>query len=270
MIISTEKNFVFIHIPKNAGSNIRNQIKLYDDFNEEFNQIILHPVLGHTYTSHLTLSELKYNYPEPYRLISELRSIAILRDPYERFTSCLNQRLREFKGMAQSEITQSVLEAEAKEVLSQINGKSSDELPLELIHFRKQKDFVFDSEGRQVIDNLFKFDELDQLVQWFDANTGIKLELGGESSKYNATLDVKSKSLKSIIVRFKPLINLIPDQLKDKIRDFLIYIGIYGRTNKTTAQLLIQNQDISKSVDDYYGQDIALYHSVSNLNLVSA
>lgn len=264
MIISVRKKFVFIHIPKNAGSNIRNQIKQYDEFEGEFNQILLHPSLGHTHTAHLTLTELKKNYQEHYSLIEGFRSIAILRDPYERFTSCLNQRLREFKGLAQSEITQGVIEAEAREVLIQIKDKSSEELPLELIHFRKQKDFVFDSEGRQVINKLFKFDELDQLVKWFEGNIGIKLELGGESSKYNATLDVKSRALKSIIIRLKPLINLMPGNLKDKVRDFLIYIGIYGRTSKTTTQLLTKNQEISKLIDDYYGKDIVLYHSVNN------
>lgn len=259
MIISSKKNFAFIHIPKNAGSNIRNQIKACDDYDGDFNQILSHPVLGKTHTAHLTLNELKQCYPEAYESMVNLESIAILRDPFERFTSALNQRLREFSGLSQSQINQQILESEAQRVLSLIDGSLSDDLPLEFVHFRKQKDFIIDPGGNQIIKHLFDFKNLKDLVDWFEDNTGISIDLEAESSKYNATLDIKSSRLKFVVNQLKPIANLLPIYLKDKIRDFLLFIGVYGRTSANTTQSLMSNEKIRIQIEKYYAEDIELY-----------
>ena len=274
MIISTEKNFTFIHIPKNAGSNIREVIKKYDKYHGDFNSFIVHPLLGETHSGHLTLSEIERNYPIQYREILDSVCFTVLRNPHDRFISALSQRLREFKNFLPVEVTQDNLAKEAREVLSLIQGKSSEELPVELIHFRKQIDYIFDQNGNQVVKNIFDIKNIPSIFDWLNSEFSLDIVYIDDQIKQNATMEIKNPFIKifsyPFLIALKPLINKIPNTIKHNIKVSLIKFGIYGRSDSKSIGFYEKNLSINKMVKDYYHEDIALYHSVSNLNLISA
>ena len=65
--------------------------------------------------AHIPLSDLAAHFPEEYEKIAAYRSFAVVRDPRARFLSAIFQRLREFKHLNQSAMTERRVEEEAIE-----------------------------------------------------------------------------------------------------------------------------------------------------------
>src|SRR5215468_7000541 len=109
MIICDDRQFAFVHIPKCAGTSIRRALRQADTTGEAFFRIADHPVMGLVHLAHLTLADLAEHYPDTLAQIARYRSMAIVRDPVERFYSAVFQRLREFKEVPQSAISPSLI-----------------------------------------------------------------------------------------------------------------------------------------------------------------
>lgn len=93
MIISETKAFAFIHVPKCAGTSIRNSLSPHDTRN---NYLWMHysmPGASETCANlsidkaHMPLVISKNLYPDDSRLLSELTTFAASRHPIKRLTS---------------------------------------------------------------------------------------------------------------------------------------------------------------------------------------
>src|ERR1700744_524201 len=111
MIISDPHRFVFVHVPKCAGTSVRRALRAIDTSDGQFWRIGEHPEMGAVHFAHLTLPDLARYFPETLAKIRDYQSMAIIRDPRDRFFSAIFQRLREFRGIGQSVITPEMIEA---------------------------------------------------------------------------------------------------------------------------------------------------------------
>ena len=92
MIISDRNKFVFIHIPKCAGTSVRSRIEHLDDRRGAYSsRLDEHPELGLLNYVHIPLSTLRDHFPHEYECVKAYRSLAIMRNPAERFVSSVSQ-----------------------------------------------------------------------------------------------------------------------------------------------------------------------------------
>lgn len=97
MIVSHGKRFIFFHVPKCAGTSLRDVLKRYHDDSESFWYRKYNPYFGCEIDyAHLRLWELHALFPRIFDAMSHYQTLALVRNPYERFISALAQHLTAF------------------------------------------------------------------------------------------------------------------------------------------------------------------------------
>jgi len=97
MIVSHAKRFIVLHIPKCAGTSFREALKGYHDDNEKFWYRRYCPYFGcEVDYAHMRLWELHALFPRVFDALASYKTLALVRNPYERFISALAQHLTAF------------------------------------------------------------------------------------------------------------------------------------------------------------------------------
>jgi hypothetical protein len=97
MIVSHAKRFIFLHIPKCAGTSFRESLKPYHDDPDSFWYQRHDPYFSREVDyAHLRSWELLALFPHMFDLLTEYNTMALVRSPYQRFISALTQRLTAF------------------------------------------------------------------------------------------------------------------------------------------------------------------------------
>jgi Sulfotransferase family len=253
VILSDEHRFAFIHIPKCAGTSVRKALRPIDETVGQFDHIADHPAMGRINYGHLTLRDLAAYFPHEYAKILSFRSVAILRDPVDRFFSALFQRLREFKGYGQSQITSSVVSNEA-EMLARTLVSTSRRLPLEYVHFNRQSDYVFNN-GQQIVGRTFALDRIDEASDYIEACTGVRL---AADARENRTAALKIPALRPVVrALHKPYAALVPYALRNRVRSELTRAGIFGDLDM--RDLVKIGSPLDAFLRDYYRDDFELF-----------
>ena len=82
MILNEEHKFIFVHVPKNAGTSVRKMLRTHSG---------TRPSLVSSDTKHETYSEFRARWTErsgrPVEDLDEYRVVAIIRNPWDRFLS---------------------------------------------------------------------------------------------------------------------------------------------------------------------------------------
>jgi len=254
MIISDEHRFAFVHIPKCAGTSIRKGLRSIDTAQVAFDRIDAHPVLGMVHYGHLTLDDLATHFPAEFDKITSYRSVAILRDPVDRFFSALFQRLREFKRLDQSQITSAVVEGEARDIVKRL--REGGRLELEYVHFTRQSAFI-DHGGRRVVESLYPVDQLQGAFAFIESCTGVRIDAAVQE---NQTLALRAGALTPVVRHLrKPYTALVPLGLRDRVRQRLVRAGLYGRVKGD--QLTMRNGALLRFIEDHYREDFELHAS---------
>ncbi len=187
-----------------------------------------HPDMGMVHYAHFTLADLARYFPAEYHKVIDYRSIAIVRDPVDRFYSALFQRLREFRGYQQSQITASVIEIEADAVIEMLRA-SAQRLDLEYVHFNRQSDYIFNDEER-IVTEVFALDRLADASTYIESVTGVRLD---EAAPENRTLALKAGVFAPLIRTLrKPYAAIVPLRMRDGLRTRLTKFGLYGSVEK--------------------------------------
>jgi hypothetical protein len=253
MIISDEHRFAFVHIPKCAGTSVRKALRPIDETIGRFDCIAEHPQMGMVNFGHLTLVDLAAYFPDQYAKVKAYRSVAIVRDPVDRFFSALFQRLREFKGYSQSEITPQVIDAEAA-TLTRYLQSATGRLDLEYVHFNRQSDYVFNNNMR-IVERVFALDRLGDAATYIEGVTGVRL---AADVPENRTVALRAGALMPVVRALRaPYRTLVPPSLRHRFHAGMTRIGLYGSVEK--QRLLKPDSDLERFLKMHYQRDFELY-----------
>jgi hypothetical protein len=252
MIISDAHRLTFVHIPKCAGVSVKQPLRAIDSTGGYFSRIGDHPVLGRVHFAHLTLRDLADHFPDEWVKLRTYRAFAVVRDPGERFISAMFQRLREFKGLNQSDITPARIEAEADEVIRYLE-RTPDRLDLEHVHFNRQTDYL-DLDGVRLVDDLFAIEDMARLVAYVAAHTGIAVE----EERQNRSTELRSGRMKPLVRALKtPYFALVPYPVRNALRARMERAGLYGAVAK--QQMIVPGGRLAGFISVYYADDLRLH-----------
>lgn len=184
--------------------------------------------MGRVNFGHLTLADLAMYFPDHYAKVRAFRSVAIVRDPVDRFFSAVFQRLREFQGYAQSQITPEIVDEQAQLLIRKLDT-AQGRLELEFVHFNRQSDYVFNGAER-IVDRTFALDRLNDASAYIEGLTGVRIEA---DARENRTAALRVRALQPAVrVLRKPYGALIPLATRERIHAGLVRAGVYGDVRK--------------------------------------
>lgn len=158
MIYIRQTGFLFIHIPKCAGTFVKDNLGRYDEFDLSFYQSDEKDKWKKR--AHRTLDEISRQDPDLFLLLEKLNTNAIVRDPNQRFVSALRQHCKEEAPLIL--FSSHLMLHRAKQIMKRIIG-SNGSIPKDLVHFTPQS-FYTHHQGVQVIKNLWTMENFEKLV----------------------------------------------------------------------------------------------------------
>ena len=265
MVISEEHRFVFVHIPKCAGSSVRRRLFC-------FNEGLLvgppwirnHSKLGLLYIGHVPLFVLREYFSHEFETVQNYWSFCVVRNPFDRFASSVPQRTREYNDRPIEKLSTKEIRLfinETIEYLSQ-HQQVRSLLPSEYIHFQRQIDYI-ELDGERIIDSIYTVDQIDELFTDVEIKLGQKLaESAGQAknNRANQTIVFRNNFLRRSIEISRPLTNylskVLPESTKQTIRDH-----VYVPRDKRLKDIF-EEDHVQAFIRNYYKDDIALYKSV--------
>jgi hypothetical protein len=271
MIISNTHHFVFVHIPKCAGTTVRHALQVFDDCNgAHTDRVGKHPVLGNLDYVHIPLFTLRDHFKEEFKAVKDYWSFAVVRDPFTRFASSISQRMKMYSDQPMHRSNLGDVSAaidESIEYLSQ-QSPSNHRLPPEYIHFQKQIDYI-ELDGEQIVDSLYTLNDVDKLFkevgQFMGCSIGCRSQVGGTQPRINQSIVFRNDLIRWAIETTRPLLNqsyrLLPEGVKQRVRD-QIYVPRDHRMKDLFTADHVQN-----FIQSYYTKDIALYKKINHTML---
>ena len=168
MIISDRNKFVFIHIPKCAGTSVRSRIEHLDDRRGAYSsRLDEHPELGLLNYVHIPLSTLRDHFPYEYECVKAYRSLAIMRNPAERFVSSVSQYCNRYSDVEMRNHSIKTLRRQVDRLIDEIEEQEAlnpgGRLSAKLIHFQRQHHFTH-LDGAQVVQNIVDVSQVDNAL----------------------------------------------------------------------------------------------------------
>jgi Sulfotransferase family len=262
MIISPRHEFVFVHIPKCAGTSIRTQIVKCDPDCIEMGRVGMHPVLGKLDLGHVPLSLLRVHFPDRYDALRRFTSFAVVRDPLERFGSALRQVLWMYEKRPMTLIPPAEVRDRALRTIEALAARAArGETDLHRdIFFARQTDFIRDG-GVRVTDHLIPLALVPDFIAYLSARTGTPMDAGMRANQ-NVTLRVKGLGRAAYALN-GVLRRSLPSGLHARIKDgALRLLARPGRSGAEEAGVL-DLPEVRAFVAEHYAEDIALVAEVT-------
>ncbi|WP_265501161.1 sulfotransferase family 2 domain-containing protein [Paracoccus beibuensis] len=257
MIISPRHRFVFVHIPKCAGTSVRTQIVKCDPDHLSMGEVGRHPELGNIDFGHVPLPILRQHFPREYDYLERFTSYAVVRDPLERFGSSLRQMLwrydqRPMTLIPAEELRQLTLKT-LDEVADQLDNPSS-----KFIFFARQRDFIFDGD-RRMVDHLIPM----ALVPDFIAHIGRITDTPMESdTRSNQNIELRFKKIGGLAYRVNDMLRrTLPLDLHARIKDSALRL-LSARKSAAEASGILDMPEVRTFVERHYDEDAQIYHQV--------
>lgn len=252
MIASIEHGFCFIHIPKNGGSTIRDQLSDLDSLKGSFHGRVNIDGLGLQQKAHLPLPVIRNHFPEVFEFIAPLEKIVIARDPKDRFLSAMSQRSREVHNKFIGELSDEQLFEEFDIIIN--NLKREDVLPAyEFRHFCRQKDFAY-IDGSRFVEHIVPLELMPKLINFLSVRTGRRLAPSFHSNK---TVSIKNEKLKTLLLRVKNAAkSVLPISAYGPVKDF--GIRIFAQESSITTAKKLETAGLCDFVHSFYASDYEL------------
>lgn len=257
MILSDKHHFVYLHIPKCAGTTIRMRLTRGEaSFDRRFSDYVELPGTGQYHGAHLTLKMLRDHFPTEYDKVKAYDSVTVMRDPLVRFSSAFSQYQREFYGRNSDLLSPEMMRVELKILQERLQDGLQTE-DTKLMHFLPQADFI-ELNGEKIVDTVYPLEKIDILAEKIRVRFGL-LNL---PSSENQRRKVRIKSLaKPLHFAKKFSRNLLPAPVY-KILHQSAVATLTDAHNSSAASVSNQIRDF---VEEYYARDFALYKKTQEI-----
>ncbi|MEJ6396208.1 hypothetical protein V8J82_23340 [Gymnodinialimonas sp. 2305UL16-5] len=259
MIICPGQGFVFVHIPKCAGSSIRRQILQVDPDHIELARSGTHPDLGQIDFGHIPLDQLRVHFPDHYAQIRALDSFAVVRDPLARFGSALRQVLWQYEQRPMTLIPPAELRETTLRILDQVAAEI-DAPSAPFIFFMRQDRFILDGED-QVLRNLIPLDLVPDFIGYISRRTGVPMETEARANQ-NVDLRVKGGFGTLAYKVNDRLRSVLPVNVHTRLKDTALRV-LATKKSAAEASGLLDMPELRAFVQDHYARDAAIYAAVS-------
>lgn len=257
MIICPTHRFVFVHIPKCAGTSIRSQIVVCDPRHVAMARVGRHPVLGTIDYGHVPLDQLRMHFPNEYAALRSFDSFAVLRDPLARFGSALRQVLWQYEKRPMTLIPQAELRETTLRTLDRVAAEI-DAPSHPYIFFMRQDRFVFDWNER-VTQHLVPLEMVSDFIGYLSRRTGTPMETGARANQ-NVDLKVKGRLGKIAFGVNDALRRRLPGPLHALLKDTALKVLA---TRKSAAEVsgVLKIPEVRDFVAEYYARDTELHNA---------
>lgn len=253
MIISPTHGFVFVHVPKCAGTSVRTQIAACDPDHIAMADMGDHPVLGRIDMGHVPLTVLREHFPREYGYLERLPAYAVIRDPLSRFGSSLRQTLWRYEQTPMTLMPPDVLKARTLEIIDRVRAEI-DAPSRETIFFARQSDFVFDGD-RRMVEHLVPIEETAGFIAYLSRLTGRPMDPGRRS---NQNVDLRAKWLGPLAFRVNDALRRrLPMGLHGRIKDAALSV-LATRGSAAESAGLLEMAEVREAVTELYAADVAL------------
>lgn len=266
MIISDRHKFVFIHIPKCAGTSVRNPLTPFNDWQragppwqKECSGI------GELDYGHIPLFVLREHFPNEFQAMQEYWSFTVMRDPFARFASSVSQRLKMYGNQPIQKCSFDEIREAIDESINYLSSQPRNGylLPPEYIHFQKQVDYI-QLDGDCIVDKIYLVDEVDALLvdlshlinqEWFESASS-----GSKTTKANTSVVFRNDLVRLVMKGARPITKhfgkILSESTRQRIRGW-IYVPRDQRMRD-----LFSEKHVRAFISDYYQDDIRLFERV--------
>lgn len=262
MIISDQYQFVFVHIPKCAGTTIRSQLQPLDDTHgAHTNRVEQHPQLGLLDYVHIPLFVLEQYFPEEFKKINDCWSFAVVRDPFKRFPASFSQHVKKIGPKIQNMTKKEVKQALNRTIKYLDNIGSNELLPAEYIHFQPQVDYIY-LNGQQVVGKIYPLQAINDLFNDLELRTGKQFITNNSNLKANQTVVYRNFILRWVYRGIATGKYVVPAPVKDKVKDSLKSLMFVSRDKRYNE--LFQSNYVKDFIKSFYEKDIQLVERVNH------
>ena len=266
MIIDEQHEIAFIHIPKCAGTTVREYLKEYDR-SQGFlsDRVDMHEKLGMLDHAHIPLFILKEHFPTELELIDRYWSFAVMRDPYKRFASSVTQRLRMYGEKPIEALSERKIISEVKKCIAFLEKYEDPQvlLPHDYIHFQRQIDYIYLGD-ELLIDNIYSSEMVGDLVNVLKERLGYSPDNVGGGNKselrQNSTVVYRSDVVRFIMGFSKPILRTFFFWLPQEARE-VVKRGVYVDRDQKVGGVFA-SKNVVDFIGRYYREDILLYERI--------
>lgn len=265
MIINDTYNFVFIHIPKCAGTTVRFQLQPFDQTGGSFTgRVDEHPELGIIDYVHIPLFILRQYFPVEYEKIRTYSSFAVVRDPFGRFPSSLSQHLKKCgDGPIHNMKTEDIRRAVDK-AIKFLLSYGEPYLPYQYIHFQEQVDFIYDGRER-LVSNVYPISAIPEMLVDIGnkLNTRLEGEAGNGDSRANQTTVYRNTFVRAVAETTKPILkSFLGPESRKSLREKAAGFFFIPRDKKLKD--IFDSSYVQDFIREYYASDLDFVNKLNS------
>jgi len=199
MLFCNDINLAFLQIPKNGSRALKRTLLSnfgvnYAPFAEDMGWTVAqfkhaydsgselgHPDISASNFDHLTLPFWKEHFPITWETFLGAQSLALVRDPRDRFFSAIMQRLGQYSGERTIRADDPIVREEALRICDWLDGRGSF-IDKRYIHFTRQIDYI-ELDGERVVNAVFPLERPDAVSQWLRDQTDHHIPLSPGHSR---------------------------------------------------------------------------------------
>jgi len=260
MIISSKYGFVFVHIPKCAGTSVRTFLQEFDDLDGTYTgRVETHPELGLLDYVHIPLFVLREYFEKDFNKVMTYHSYAVIRDPFSRFASSVSQRLNAYGNRPMHKMNLMDVKREISYIIDFLMAQPRHNhlLPAGYIHFQKQHDYIYLNEER-IVDKIYPVEKIGDLLGEVGHRVGRSFQTseGNFSTLGNRSMVYRNNTVRSVIELTRPVTNLLSKTLPENTKNYLrskVYVPRDIRMREIFTADYVRD-----FIRKYYAEDIRL------------
>lgn len=257
MLLSSDLNFAFVHVPKCGGTSLRESLRGMPGIGNPLAEA-RSAIPFETDPNHVQLCLLRDHAPDLLARLGACTSYALLRDPVARFPSALFQHCKMFHGVEAGALSPADLAEVTRAAIAYLRAEDLVR-DRRYIHFERQVRFTH-LDGRQVVTRLFAVDAQAALIADVAATTGYHAPSLNES---NAAVGYRNAALQRLRLG-------LPRPLKRLARDHLPLAGkraidrLFFRPSLTRDRLeAILTPETRAFIAEFYAEDMAAFRAIA-------